>query len=208
MRFVFSISVISIIAAFSLSSCLVQAADVERPEAKSQAEQDVTLGMMGIQQAASDPKVLAQLIADMQDPEIMAEAKKMMEDPKFQEQMKDLSKSKKFKDGVKKTKELMDDPNTAAKMMAQAQHMFTVGTDQIKKDSQNVMQEAMASLSDPTVMKEAGKWLKSPEFKQQFAEMQKDPTMKNYIQAVKDMAKDPEHKDKVKALADIIKDEL
>ena len=45
-------------------------------EVRSQADDDLAIGMMGLKQAASDPKLLAQLMADLKDPEMMAEAKK------------------------------------------------------------------------------------------------------------------------------------
>lgn len=54
---------------------------------------------------------------------MMAEAKKMMESPEFKKQMKQFEKSKEFKDAAKKTQKMMDDPQTAARMAAQMEHM-------------------------------------------------------------------------------------
>jgi hypothetical protein len=54
---------------------------------------------------------------------MMAEARKMMDSPEFKKQMKQFEKSKEFKEATKKTKEMMDDPQTAARMAAQAEHM-------------------------------------------------------------------------------------
>ena len=59
----------------------------------------------------------------IKDPEIMAEAKKMRENPEFQAQMKKFADSGAFKEGVKKTKEIMDDPNKSAKLQAQMEHV-------------------------------------------------------------------------------------
>ena len=54
---------------------------------------------------------------------MMAEAKKMMESPEFQKQMKQFEKSKEFKEATKKTQDMMKDPQTAARMAAQMEHM-------------------------------------------------------------------------------------
>ena len=56
----------------------------------------------------------------------MAEAKRMMESPEFQKQMKEFEKSKEFKDAVKKTKKMMEDPQQAARMAAQMEHMVNM----------------------------------------------------------------------------------
>ena len=53
----------------------------------------------------------------------MAEAKKMRESPEFQEKMKKFGDSGAFKEGIKKTKEIMDDPNQSAKLQAQMEHV-------------------------------------------------------------------------------------
>ena len=57
---------------------------------------------------------------------MMAEAKKMMESPEFQKQMKQLEKSKDFKEAQKKAKDMMSDPQTAARMQAQMEHMVSL----------------------------------------------------------------------------------
>ena len=54
---------------------------------------------------------------------MMAEAKKMMESPEFKKQMKQFEKSKDFKEATKKTQKMMDDPQQAARMAAQMEHM-------------------------------------------------------------------------------------
>jgi hypothetical protein len=54
---------------------------------------------------------------------MMAEAKKMMDSPEFKKQMKQLEKSKDFKDAQKKAKDMMTDPQSAARMQAQMEHM-------------------------------------------------------------------------------------
>ena len=56
----------------------------------------------------------------------MAEAKKMMESPEFQKQMKEFEKTKEYKDAVKKTKKMMEDPQQAARMAAQMEHMVNI----------------------------------------------------------------------------------
>lgn len=54
---------------------------------------------------------------------MMAEARKMMDSPEFKKQMKEFEKSKEFKEATKKTKKMMEDPQTAARMAAQMEHM-------------------------------------------------------------------------------------
>merc|ERR1719253_902781 len=93
---------------------------------KKDAEYDIQTGMAGIQQAAKDPKLLAQLFQDMQDPELMAEAKKMMESPEWKKKMKDLTNDKAFKNNIDKVQKTMEDPNEAAKMQAKMEHMMKV----------------------------------------------------------------------------------
>jgi len=57
---------------------------------------------------------------------MMAEARKMMDSPEFKKQMKQFEKSKEFKDAAQKTKKMMEDPQTAARMAAQMEHMVSV----------------------------------------------------------------------------------
>ena len=87
---------------------------------------DMQTGMAGMAQAAKDPALMAQLMEDMQNPEIMAEAQKMMNSPEFKKQMKQFEKSGGFKQASEKMKQMMDDPQTAARMQAQAEHMVGI----------------------------------------------------------------------------------
>jgi hypothetical protein len=114
----------------------------------------------------------------------MAEAKKMMENPEYQKLMKKFSNSKDFKDSVKKTTEMLKDPNTAAKAEAKLEHMVNVGNDQLKKGAKDAMEEAMAAMNNPEVMAEMAKMVKDPNFVKQLESMTKDPKFKNYIDAV------------------------
>jgi hypothetical protein len=182
------------------SSALGSAATSEATDA----ERDLAMGMMGLKQAASDPKLLAQLMADMKDPELMAEAKKMMEDPKFQAEIKKMQDSKEFKDGLKKTKELMEDPSTAAKMQAQMEHMVKVGKQQLKDGAGGAMKEAMEAMNDPEVFAEAMKLMKDPKFVKQLEAFTKDPAFANYKDAMAEMMKDPDQKAKMEQITNLM----
>jgi len=70
------------------------------------ANEDFVLGMKGLQEAAKDPKVLAQLMQDLNNPETMAEAKKMMENPEWKDEMRKLKEQENWRtviDGAKQT---------------------------------------------------------------------------------------------------------
>lgn len=95
----------------------------EDPQAD--AIRDMQTGFQGLQQAAKDPVLMAQLMEDLKNPELMAEAQKMMNSPEFKKQMKQFEKSKEFKESQKKMAEMMNDPQTAARMQAQAEHMVS-----------------------------------------------------------------------------------
>ena len=76
---------------------------------------------------------------------MMVEAKKMMESPEFKKQMKQFEKSKEFKEATKKTKKMMEDPQTAARMAAQTEHMVST--------KQNQNHDKLNSLSNYTFSK-------------------------------------------------------
>ena len=95
----------------------------EDPQAD--AIRDMQTGCQGLQQAAKDPVLMAQLMEDLKNPELMAEAQKMMNSPEFKKQKKQFEKSKEFKESQKKMKDMMNDPQTAARMQAQAEHMVS-----------------------------------------------------------------------------------
>lgn len=115
---------------------------------------------------------------------MMAEARKMMDSPEFKKQMKAFEKSKEFKDAAKKTQQMMEDPQTAARMAAQAEHMVQRGNDQMKKNAQASIADAFSALNDPTMMAEAAKMMKDPNFIAKVQQMAKDPQFKNYMSAV------------------------
>jgi hypothetical protein len=108
---------------FLLSSVSGQEDYVRGQDPQADAIRDMQTGFAGLQQAAKDPVLLAQLMEDLKNPEMMAEAQKMMNSPEFQKQMKQFEKSKEFKDASKNMKKMMEDPQTAARMQAQAEHM-------------------------------------------------------------------------------------
>jgi hypothetical protein len=120
-----------------------------------------------------------------QDPELMAEAKKMAENPQWQKKMKELSNSKEFKESIKKSKELLKDPDTAAHAEAKLEHMVKVGNDQLKKGAASAMEEAMAAMANPETMAEMAKMMKDPSFAKQLESMTKDPQFQSYIEAVR-----------------------
>jgi hypothetical protein len=93
---------------------------------QADAIRDMQTGFSGLQQAAKDPVLMAQMMEDLKDPEMMAEAQKMMNSPDFKKQMKQFEKSKEFKQASSKMKQMMDDPQTAARMQAQAEHMVRI----------------------------------------------------------------------------------
>jgi len=175
----------TILSAASVGTLFIRSvsADAATSEVKSQAEDDLALGMMGLKQAAANPQMLAQLMADMQDPEMMAEAQKMMQDPQFQAKIKEMSGGTQFKESLKKTKDLLDDPSTAARMQAQMEHMVKVGQDQLKKGASSSVQEAMNMMNDPEVFDEAMKMLKDPNFVKNLETFTKDPAFANYKDA-------------------------
>mmetsp|Transcript_19847 Transcript_19847/g.27545 ORF Transcript_19847/g.27545 Transcript_19847/m.27545 type:complete len:199 (-) Transcript_19847:176-772(-) len=166
---------------------------------------NMQMGMAGLQQAAKDPALLAQLMQDLQNPEMMAEAQKMMDSPEFKKQMKQLTGDKGFKDSIKKTADMLKDPNAAAQMEAKMEHMAKVGADQLKKGAGAAMEEAMNAMANPEVMAEMVQLMKDPSFKQQIEAMSKDPSFQNYAAAMKDMMNDPAKKAKVEQASESIR---
>jgi hypothetical protein len=145
---------------------------------------------------------------DTQDPELMAEAKKMMEDPNFKKKMKDMTGGKDFKESIKKTKEMLDDPNKAAAAEAKFEHMQRVGNDRLKQGAVNDMEQAMAALANPEVMAEMTKMLKDPKFKDTLSAMASDPQFQNYMEVMQDMVKDPTKRKKIEAVSEAVKSQL
>lgn len=187
-------------------STLVSGQDAAEMEIKAQ--QDVKLGLEGLKSMASNPALLAQLLEDMKDPEMMAAAKAMMENPAYKKNMEAFQNSAEFKESVKKTKEAMEDPDTAARLQAQVEHMAMRGKDDIKKNAMDSMSQAMGALSsDPAVLDEAKKLAKDPDFIKNLQEMAKDPAFKNYIDAMGEMMKDPEKKAQVEQVKQKLKAE-
>lgn len=134
---------------------------------KKDAEYDISMGMAGIQQAAQDPKLLAQLFQDMQDPELMAEAKKMMESSEWKKKMKEMTNDKAFKANIDNVQKTMQDPNEAAKMQAKMEHMMKKGNKELADEAKATMAQSMQAMQDPTIMAEAARMMKDPQFQQQ-----------------------------------------
>ena len=114
----------------------------------------------------------------------MAEAQKMMANPDYQKKMKELSKDKAFQEGIKKTTEMLNDPNSQAAHEAKMEHMLKVGEETLKKNAGDQMKEAMNAMSNPEVMAEMQQMMKDPKFMQQIQAMTKDPNFKSYVDAV------------------------
>lgn len=145
----------------------------------------------------------------LQNPELMAEAKKMMENPEWQKKMKDLSNSQEFKDSIKKTQDILKDPNQAAHAEAKVEHMLKVGQEHLTKNAMQNMEDAMASaVSNPEVMQEMQKMVKDPNFTKQLQDMMNDPSFKQYADAMQEMMKDPAKKRKFEAMTESIKASL
>ena len=132
----------------------------------------------------------------------------MMDDPNFQKEMKKLGNSKDFKESVKKTQDAMKDPNTAARLEAQMEHMLDRGEAELKVGAAAAMEEAMASMANPEVMAEMTKMMKDPSFQAQLAAMAKDPSFRNYVSAMEDMMKDPATRRKVEQASETIRASL
>mmetsp|Transcript_7461 Transcript_7461/g.11096 ORF Transcript_7461/g.11096 Transcript_7461/m.11096 type:complete len:209 (-) Transcript_7461:200-826(-) len=175
---------------------------------KKDAEYDISMGMAGIQQAAKDPKMLAQLFQDMQDPQLMAEAKKMMESPEWKKKMKNLTNDKNFKQSAQAAAKAMEDPNEAAKLQAKMEHMMKKGTDELKNEAKDTMAEAMQAMNDPNVMAQAAQMMKDPNFQQQLSQMAKDPSFQKYIGAMQEMMQDPSTKQEMDRMADSFRSAL
>jgi len=190
-----------------LSFSLLLAAPVFS-QSDEEALRDLQVGMAGLQEAAKNPALLAQLLQDLQDPEMMKEAQKMMENPEFKKQMKKMAETKDFKENVKKSLDMMKDPTTAARLEAQMEHMVKVGGEQLKKGAASAMEIGMASISNPEVMAEMLKMMKDPNFQQQIAAMTKDPSFANYVGAMEEMMKDPEKKRRVEQVSQAFKASL
>ena len=60
--------------------------------------------------------------------------------------MKKLSGDKKFKESVKKTEEMLKDPNEAARVEAKMETMAKVGKEKLKSNAAATMEEAMAAM--------------------------------------------------------------
>lgn len=78
----------------------------------SHASDDFVKGMKGLQQAAKDPELMAQLMKDLNDPEMMAEAKKMMENPEWKKEMRKLEEGDEATSTIKHVQEMMNDLET------------------------------------------------------------------------------------------------
>jgi len=139
---------------------------------------------------------------------MMAEAKKMMESPEFKKQMKEFENSKEFKEAVKKTKKMMEDPQTAARMEAQVEHMVQRGQNEMKKGARNTMTDVMQAMNDPAIMQEAVKMMKDPKFAEQMRAMQNDPEMRKYMQAMQEMMADPAARSQFEQLSSSMKAQL
>ena len=138
----------------------------------------------------------------------MAEAQKMMENPEWKKRMKEVTKDPSFKESVKKTKDLLDDPNAAAKAEAKFEHMHKIGAERLKQKAANEMEQAMAALANPEVMEEMARMLKDPKFKEQLDAMASDPQFKNYMEAMSTMMQDPAKKAKIQAVKESVKANL
>jgi len=198
----------ALLSAVGLSSAVKEDEYVYGKDPRKDAEYDVSMGMAGIQQAAKDPKLLAQLFQDMQDPELMAEAKKMMESPEWKKKMKDLTNDKAFKANIDNVKKTMEDPNEAAKMQAKMEHMMKTGNKELHADAKDTMATAMEAMNDPATMAEAARMMKDPQFQQQLAQMAKDPSFKKYVNAMQDMMQDPTTKRQMDQMADSFRSQL
>jgi len=196
----------------ALSATGIYAEDVEEyvrgADPQADAIYDMQLGMNGLQAAAKNPMLLAQLLQDLQDPSMMAEAKKMMEGKEFKKEMGEFEKSKEFKEAASKTKEMMDDPAAAARMQAQMEHMVKRGQDGMKESAKDSMTEAIEAMSRPEVLGEALKMMKDPGFMEQMKAMAQDPSFQHYMAAMTDMVKDPVMKAQMDEINEGFKAEL
>jgi hypothetical protein len=140
----------------------------------------------------------------------MAEAKKMMDNPAYQKKMKEMQNSKEFKDNMKQTVDMLKDPAKAAHAEAKFEHMVKVGEDQIKSNSKNVMEDAMASMANPEVMREMTNMLKDPSTMAELQKMLNDPSspLKNYMAAMEDMMSDPQKKKQMEMIAEAMKSQM
>jgi uncharacterized membrane-anchored protein YjiN (DUF445 family) len=139
----------------------------------------------------------------------MAEAEKMRNSPEFKAAMKKMSGDAGYKKAMKEAGEAMQDPNTAARLQAQAEHMLQRGQEETKKDAKSEMAQAMEAMyTDPEVLKEAQKMVKDPQFRKYLEQMTKDPAFKNYANAMKEMMEDPATKKRVESMSDSFKASL
>ncbi len=162
-------------------------------------------GMSGLQQAASDPAMLAQLMEDMADPEMMAEAQKMMNDPEFKRQMKKLEKSPEFKNAMKQAQAAMEDPQTAARMQASAEHMMRKGSAQLESMAGDVAKAMEVMENNPQVMKEMADLMKDPE---KLKQLMDDPQVRQYMEQTEKLMKDPAYREKMEAMATSFRGQL
>ena len=139
---------------------------------------------------------------------MMAAAKEMMADPSWQAQMKKLQNDKGFKESIKKTSEMLKDPNAAAQAEAKMEHMVKVGNEQLKNGAAAAMEQAMEAMKNPEVMAEMSAMIKDPSFKQQLEALSKDPSFQSYIEAMQDMMQDPAKKKKFQEMGDSIRASL
>merc|ERR1711862_711821 len=119
--------------------------------------------------------------------------------------MKEMSQTKEFKESLKASTEMMADPAKAAAMEAKMEHMLKVGNNELKTAAGNVMQDAMAAMSNPEVMAEMKNMIQDPNFQQQLNSMAKDPSFSSYIEAMQDMMKDPTKKKQLDMLREAMK---
>lgn len=199
-------STLTLLAVFCAPTAYSQEAKEITPE--QEAMMNMQMGMAGLNQAANDPVLLAQLMKDLQNPEMMAEAKKMMDSPEFKKQMKKLSETPEFKDNMKKSVDMMKDPSYAAKMEAKMEHMQKVGDSKLQEGASLAMEEAMNAMGNPEVMKDMAKMMSDPQFKSQLAKMAQDPSFQTYVNAMQDMMKDPEKKAKIEKASAAFKSQL
>lgn len=147
------------------------------------ANEDLVRGMKGLQEAAKDPELLKQLMADLNNPETMSEAKKMMENPGWKQEMRNLNKIEEYQQTFKNTEDIIKDPNTQIKLEEAIKLHEQQGD--LEQSIGAAMGEAMKLMNNPDAMKEAQKMMQDKNLQKSMKEFFGSNSGKAYLGSMK-----------------------
>ena len=95
--------------------------EYDKYSAQFSGEEKAAQGLQNLQQAARDPTMLRDAIADLNDPEMMASARDMMADPDFQAEMKRMMEQPEMRKIVEASRSMVEEMGKDPAKMAEMQ---------------------------------------------------------------------------------------